>query len=123
MILNLYKIISTYSSDDNVVSFEIQLNSDCEIFKGHFPGQPVLPGVCTLDILKECISKIRGNKVSLSKISQCKFIGMVDPRIESILKVDVEITSTDIIMEGRVNATVYASQRAILKLKGVYNDI
>ena len=48
---------------------------------------------------------------------------MVDPRIESILKVDVEITSTDIIMEGRVNATVYASQRAILKLKGVYNDI
>ena len=123
MIPNLYKITSVSASGEEAVSFDIQLNKECEIFKGHFPGQPVLPGVCTLEIIKDCISNIRGNKVILSGISQCKFTGMVDPGIESILKIDIEIKSCSKELPGSVNAIVSASERVILKLKGEYNDI
>jgi len=123
MIPNLYKITSVSALGDGSVSFEVQLNSECEIFKGHFPGQPVLPGVCTLEIIKDCIANIRGNKVILSGISQCKFTGMVDPRIENILKIDIEIKSCSKDLPGSVNAIVSASERVILKLKGEYNDI
>jgi 3-hydroxyacyl-[acyl-carrier-protein] dehydratase len=109
MIPNLYKITSVSASGEEAVSFDIQLNKECEIFKGHFPGQPVLPGVCTLEIIKDCISSIRGNKVILSGISQCKFTGMVDPGIESILKIDIEIKSCSKELPGSVNAIVSAS--------------
>jgi 3-hydroxyacyl-[acyl-carrier-protein] dehydratase len=123
MIPNLYKIISISTSGEESVSFEIQINSECEIFDGHFPGQPVLPGVCTLEIIKDCISNIRHNRVMLSGISQCKFTGMVDPRVENILKIDINIKSCGKDIPGSVNAAVSASERVILKLKGEYNDI
>lgn len=123
MIPNLYKITSVSALGDESVSFEVQINSDCEIFKGHFPGQPVLPGVCTLEIIKDCVANIRGNKVILSGISQCKFTGMVDPRIENILKIDIEIKPCSKDLPGSVNAIASASERVILKLKGEYNDI
>jgi len=123
MIPNLYKIISISASGEDSVSFEVQLNRKCEIFDGHFPGQPVLPGVCTLEIIKDCISNIRGNKVILSGISQCKFTGMVDPGIENLLKIDIDIKPGIKDLTGSVNAIVSASERVILKLKGEYNDI
>ena len=123
MIPNLYKIISISASGEDSVSFDLQLNRKCEIFKGHFPGQPVLPGVCTLEIIKDCISNIRGNKVILSGISQCKFTGMVDPGIENLLKIDIDIKPGIKDLPGSVNAIVSASERVILKLKGEYNDI
>lgn len=120
MIRNLYRITSESVSEKGTGTFEVKLNSSSEIFKGHFPGHPVLPGVCTIDIVKKCVSVMSGYKVMFTGISLCKFTGMVDPQIEDVLKVDIEIIKGE--NEG-VNAIVSASQRTILKLKGVFKEV
>ena len=38
------------------IKIQITLNPAHEIFKGHFPGNPVMPGVCTVQIVKELLS-------------------------------------------------------------------
>jgi 3-hydroxyacyl-[acyl-carrier-protein] dehydratase len=112
----------TFTDANSVTSeatFIISINIKDRIFEGHFPGTPILPGVCTLHIIKDCISRAIGNKVQLSKISQCKFTGMVDPRTDSKLR--VQITLQDRINGFfHVNALVILpeSERVILKLKG-----
>ena len=36
--------------------FNVILNPDHLIYKAHFPGQPVTPGVCILQMIRELLS-------------------------------------------------------------------
>jgi len=80
LIENLYKIKHN-NFDDNTrrINTIISLNSDNEIFKGHFPQVPVLPGVCILQILKESIELINDKKYNLEKVVEMKFLNMINP--------------------------------------------
>lgn len=119
MIRNLYSISAESVLNKQTGTFEAKLNSSSEIFRGHFPGHPVLPGVCTIDIVKNCVSIMCGYNVIFTGIYLCKFTGMVDPQIEDVLKVDIEIIKGESV---GVNAIVSASQRIVLKLKGVIKE-
>lgn len=49
---NFYKIIHIKEREDGKQEIEIELNPGHVLYQGHFPGQPVVPGVCTLQIIK-----------------------------------------------------------------------
>lgn len=123
MIDKLYEIKSISPISEIMVTCDIQINCKSEIFNGHFPGQPILPGVCTLHIIKDCLSNIRQCNIVISGMSQCKFVGMVDPRIENNLKIDINYLSSSNDIPFCVSAIVRASERIILKLKGEFNDV
>ncbi len=56
LLKDLYKIKSfTYA--DGKVNTEVIINKDHEIFTGHFPDNPVMPGVCMIQIIKELTEK------------------------------------------------------------------
>ena len=90
---NLYKIdkseISHESDLSSAACFLVTLDKSHRIFTGHFPGTPVLPGVCTLQILKDCLFSLTGESLLFSDISQCKFTGMVDPCADEKLSVNI----------------------------------
>ncbi|MDX9782538.1 MAG: MaoC/PaaZ C-terminal domain-containing protein [Bacteroidales bacterium] len=99
--------------------FTIEINPESDIFKGHFPGTPVLPGACTLSIVKDCTEQILKKEIVFYQISQCKFTGMVDPEADQLL--DVKISVKDSLSQySVVTATVLVSgsERVILKFKG-----
>ena len=51
--LTYYHILSSEITADAGV-FRVALNADCEVYQGHFPGEPVCPGVCNIQMIKEC---------------------------------------------------------------------
>ena len=51
----LYTIVET---GDNVA--RIRLLPECAIYQGHFPGNPVTPGVCQVGIVEELAGMICG---------------------------------------------------------------
>lgn len=53
--------------------------ADAEFFKDHFPAFPVLPGVLSLDILKNTAEIYLGKKCSVSKVTQVKFSSYLKP--------------------------------------------
>jgi 3-hydroxyacyl-[acyl-carrier-protein] dehydratase len=58
--------------DSNKLSVIIRLNPAHEIFKGHFPGNPLLPGVCVVQILKEILMNQLDKKLILNYASSIK---------------------------------------------------
>lgn len=78
---NFEKLIQFGELKESEGQFEVSLTIDAshEVFKGHFPQQPVLPGVVTIEILRRAIEKAMGKKVRLQKAANVKFLRMIDP--------------------------------------------
>ena len=56
---NFYSILSSESSHSTTWTIQIELNPDHTVYQGHFPEHPVVPGVCLLQLIKECAENIR----------------------------------------------------------------
>ena len=54
LIDSLYKVISDTRSETGHV-FSIELDPEHFIYKAHFPGEPITPGVCIMQIAKELL--------------------------------------------------------------------
>ena len=67
--------------------FNIILNPDHLIYKAHFPGQPVTPGVCILQMIQEILSEQEGMPLFIRKIKNVKFTNMISPLNDSRVSV------------------------------------
>ena len=88
--------------------FNIILNPDHLIYKAHFPGQPVTPGVCILQMLQELLSVEMGKQLFIKNIKNAKFISMMSPVADS--RVSVLFTLMEA-QEGGVKAQGVVSRR------------
>ena len=61
------------------VSFLIRLNPECFIYKAHFPGQPVTPGVCLVQIAVELLGETMGRQLKIRRMKEAKFLSVVSP--------------------------------------------
>ncbi len=116
-LLNDFFIITDKSGNDDVHAFDLELNSNHEIFKGHFPSAPVTPGVIQLQIIEELTSGIVGKELKLSKINRCKFLGLIDPIRIPVVKVEISIK------EDELGVQVVAKMKALedVLMKGDLN--
>lgn len=62
---------------DNRVTFT--LNPNHTIYKAHFPGQPITPGVCILQIVTEVVEYLHNCRLQLKNIDDAKFISPLIP--------------------------------------------
>lgn len=91
---DLYKIILS-EHKDCIINTTLELNKNSEIFIGHFPGQPVLPGACMLQMVKEILERTLKIPVRLKKADQVKFLGLINPGINNMLQMNITYKSTD----------------------------
>jgi 3-hydroxyacyl-[acyl-carrier-protein] dehydratase len=94
ILTDFYTIVHTNRSDSGTV-FYIKLNPAHIIYESHFPGQPVLPGVCTLQIIKECAQQLIDKKLQYAQILSCKYLRFVDPVQCSEITLTVSISEKD----------------------------
>lgn len=65
--------------------FIVSLNPSCVIYQAHFPGQPITPGVCIVqmgvELLEELLGEYPRRKVNLeiSKVKNVKFLSVISP--------------------------------------------
>jgi 3-hydroxyacyl-[acyl-carrier-protein] dehydratase len=97
MFLNsLYQIKQTLTEGDgSTFSVKIELNPSHEIFNGHFPGNPILPGVCMVQILKELVINYLDCKLLLKNAGSIKYLSFIDPLVNNIINFNVEINKTE----------------------------
>ncbi len=99
-------------------TFRIALNSGHEIFRGHFPGNPVLPGACTIQIIKELVEEAEGRNLMLSEAQNIKYLSFINPEINRILDIDIQIKKEN---NGSLlcNASVHYEGKIFCSLKGI----
>lgn len=92
---NFYTLKSIKEQEENKFTAEITLNADHEIFNGHFPGNPVTPGVCMMQIVKDISEKITERKLMVNSANNVKFMAIINPEETPDITLDFDISSTD----------------------------
>ena len=75
---NYYSIVSK-TIDGLSGMFVVRLNPECKVYEGHFPGEPVSPGVCNREMLFECAAQVLGHPLRVRKISRCRLTTLITP--------------------------------------------
>lgn len=92
---SFYTIESEPETTATSVQATIRLNPDHAIFAGHFPGQPVVPGVCMLQIIKELLENATRQPLLLVKASNMKFLTVLVPTAHEVVGVHINFESSE----------------------------
>jgi len=122
LLKDFYKVISLENTAENNYLAMILINENHEVFKGHFPGNPIMPGVCMTQIIKELTEQISGSSLFMQSLSNVKFMALINPfnTPELRLELDISINETDLI---KVKNVTYFDDTLALKLNSVYRKI
>ena len=91
---NLYTIIR--KADEGMsASYEVRLNPSCFIYQAHFPGEPITPGVCIVQIGKELLEDflIRNNfaeRVEIIGVKNVKFLSVISPEETDVIAYQIK---------------------------------
>jgi 3-hydroxyacyl-[acyl-carrier-protein] dehydratase len=114
---DFYKINNLEISDDKCsVQAKIELNRGHEIFRGHFPEIPVVPGVCTVEMIKEILMEVTGKKLMLIQGNNIKLHNPINPDFNLFLNIDLVIKYVSDI--AHVNSEVYFDKLKFCSFRG-----
>ncbi|MGA3012742.1 MAG: 3-hydroxylacyl-ACP dehydratase [Bacteroidales bacterium] len=99
--------------------FRINLNPSHPVYEGHFSGNPVVPGVCQIQMIKELFCLIKGREMLLKQAENIKFLSLMVPIANSIINADITLRETE---DGgvQVNATLIDGEIVFIKFKGLF---
>jgi len=122
LLKNFYKVISIENTAENKYLAVISVNEEHAVFKGHFPGNPIMPGVCMMQIIKELTEQISGSSLFMQSLSNVKFMALINPfnTLELRLELEVSMTETDLV---KVKNVTYFDDTVALKLSSVYRKV
>ena len=79
LIKDYYTIKNVGKQEDGATLFHVSLRADSAVYQGHFPGQPVSPGVCNIQLIKECAEQVVGKPLLMNNLHQCRLTTLVTP--------------------------------------------
>jgi 3-hydroxyacyl-[acyl-carrier-protein] dehydratase len=103
--------IQQVTADNSEISASICFGKDFIGFQGHFPENPILPGVCLLETVLVLIKRLRGKSVCMTELVVSKFFAVVLP--DQRLSVDCKLEG-DIVT---ANVTNGAQRIALIKMR------
>lgn len=117
---NDFYAIAASSSNEDTYNFTVHLNPVHHIFDGHFPGNPVTPGVVQMEMVKELLGIALDKKMSLKSMGTCKFLAVLNPN--DTPDVDIAI-KTSLSEEGatKVTASIVAGETSFFKMNAIYS--
>lgn len=110
----LFALKDTPETGSSESEIRVEIDPTHPIFKGHFPDQPVLPGVCMVQIALTIASAMHGKQLRMLNARTIKFLTPVDPRVSPELLFRTTLTALEHGIKAEVNATVGTA--SVLKL-------
>ena len=118
---SFYKIVNMDSGQQDCTA-TICLNREHEIYKAHFPGQPVTPGVCQIQIVTEILALQLNEDVYLSDIKNVKYMAVISPEEVSELTVDIKLKAREQ-DSCKVNALFRSGEQRFSKMSMTYHVV
>lgn len=122
LLKDFYKVQSLDKTADQKYLAVILINEKHEIFKGHFPGNPIMPGVCMMQIIKELTEEVTGSSLIMQSLSNVKFMALINPEVTPELQIELDIMVNDDRTIKVKNTTTF-NETVALKLGSVYKKI
>lgn len=107
---NYYNIIRQELAE-STATFVVELRADCPVYEGHFPGNPIAPGACNIEMVRQCASLALGHEVRIAAIRMCKFMMLIRPGEPQYLTIEISWH------DGKMDATIVAEGKPAVQLK------
>jgi 3-hydroxyacyl-[acyl-carrier-protein] dehydratase len=104
-------------AEGNQISCQVVYNAGHAIFNGHFPGNPVVPGVCMIEMVKELLQEQVQERLLLRSSGNIKFLNLITPEISPFIKIDWKKTDDGY----QVKAVLNNETTVFFKFDGVYS--
>lgn len=91
--------------EPNALEALVRVPRDCIWFTGHFPGEPILPGIAIVHTVYEAILKLAekdAEPISLSALKRVRFTGPVRPGDAFLLNLSREDEAQAILFNFKV---------------------
>lgn len=107
-------IIESTNDSDNGFEAVLRTNPEHPIYKAHFPGSPITPGVCVIQAAGELLENKLGHKLYLQSIKNVKFLMVIIPEEGKKIRYSFSNIVED---ENGVKAQVVVSDDAMVYAK------
>lgn len=114
LLIDFYEVLELKTEDDTSLTASVKINKMHAIFNGHFPENPVTPGVVLLQILKNCLETHLNTSLLMSKTSNVKFLALVNPETDAVLDFNIKFQYKDETISVK-NLTSFKDGRQVLK--------
>lgn len=118
MLLNNFFSIENKNQEGEIVTYEVRLNKDHHIFEGHFPEQPIAPGVCLAQMVKELCEENEGKKLKMISARSMKFMAVLNPLENEKVNLSLKTTKKEAIYI--VRASCQNADKTFFKIDATY---
>lgn len=119
LIDNFYEVVSINNADTNLYTALVRLNTSHDVFKGHFPNNPVMPGICMMQIIKELSEGIVKCELFMEQVLNVKFMALINPEKCNELTFSLQIDEQEEIL--KVKSSIDFMGEIALKMSSTYN--
>ena len=116
---DFYKIQTINQVDDNTIHVSILLNKNHDVFNGHFPKNPITPGVCMIQAIKEIAQTQVNSLLFIHKISNVKFTALINPNVNPDLILELSLINENNTIKVK-NITKFTDGTIALKCNGTF---
>lgn len=120
-LLHDFYSVDTFTSEGSKVSASVSLNSGHAVFQGHFPGNPVTPGVCMMQIIKALAERWAAGPLMLHKARNIKFMAIINPNEHPNIRVDLDVEDNEGLLT--VKSTTSFEDTTALKFSGIFQKV
>ena len=83
---NLFSITSC-QKDEATLTYGVRLHPEWPIYLAHFPGHPITPGVCIVQMVKELLQETEKRSLRLCRAKHIKYMAIISPEETTDLQV------------------------------------
>ena len=117
---NLYTILSQREEDAHPV-FRVAIHKEWPIYKAHFPGHPITPGVCIVQMIQELLQIAIGRELCLVRAKNVKYLAIISP--EEVSELTIAFPKIEEQADGslKVQAQVLSGDTLFTKLSATFS--
>lgn len=121
MLRNDFYFIENENAAEGLFRAEVRFDAGHNIFAGHFPGQPVVPGVCMMQLVKESLEWHLQTALNLVNAPGVKFLMVIDPRNTPVVALQLKYKKND---TGNIvaDAQLHSTDTVYFKMKGEFSS-
>ena len=94
MLKDHFFTLNEVANSETGKTFHVSFNALHPIFQAHFAGNPVMPGACIVQMIKELAEDYINTPLFISSVKKMKFLKVIDPLKNP--EVTVQLTFTPI---------------------------
>ena len=117
MLIPHFYSVTEFNFTDSRLKAIIELNPEHDVFKGHFPNNPVTPGVCMLQILKELTEQATNTNLFIKECSNVKFMALINPEVNPILDILIDVVKVE--ENFKIKASAIFKETVALKVNAL----